>query len=198
MAHKSHERQRQTTPQEFLKRPGFGRKMHNGPDERERRDKERSDSIDGDTSGCIPITPGVDCDHSHDTTERSPSCHIGQIVRPANDPADSYGHRSGENEPSRSWEFGGQHGRDRECRRRMSGRERVPAAAADRSKLDVAGMHELGARAANDMFQNIGAQRGKAMRDETLPSGVFPELVLQSVPDCQQRNTDDDERLSFT
>ena len=35
-------------------------------------------------------------------------------------------------------------------------------------------MHKLGARAANGMLQNIGAQCGKTVGDETLPAGIFP------------------------
>ena len=56
-------------------------------------------------------------------------------------------------------------------------------------------MHELGSGTADGMFQNIGTQRGKAMRDETLPAGVFPMRMFQSIPDRQQREAQDHQRL---
>src|SRR6185503_18909429 len=83
MTHESHQSERQTAPQEFLKWPGFGRKMHNGPDECERRHKERRHPTDSDADRCIPFTPGVDGNHPHDTTKGGSSCHIRQIIRPA-------------------------------------------------------------------------------------------------------------------
>jgi hypothetical protein len=48
------------------------------------------------------------------------------------------------------------------------------------------------------MFQNIGAQRGETVSDETLPAGVFPLLMFQSIPDSQQYEAEDYKRLPFT
>jgi putative alpha-1,2-mannosidase len=48
------------------------------------------------------------------------------------------------------------------------------------------------------MFQNIGAQCGKTVRNETLPACIFPLRMFQSVPDCQQYEAQDYERLSLT
>lgn len=56
-------------------------------------------------------------------------------------------------------------------------------------------MHELGAGTADDMFQNIGAQRGETVSDETLPAGVFPLRMFQSIPDRQQHEAQDHQRL---
>jgi hypothetical protein len=50
-------------------------------------------------------------------------------------------------------------------------------------------MHELGAGAANDMFQYIDAQPGKTIGNETLPSGIFPLRMFQSISDRQQHET---------
>ena len=68
-------------------------------------------------------------------------------------------------------------------------------AAAGWGELEVAGMHELGPGAANGMFQNIGAQRGETVSDETLPAGVFPLRMFQSIPDSQQHEAQDHQRL---
>jgi hypothetical protein len=59
-------------------------------------------------------------------------------------------------------------------------------------------MHELGAGAANGMFQNVGAQRSKTVRDETLPASVFPLRMFQSIPDRQQHEAQDHQRLPLT
>jgi hypothetical protein len=47
------------------------------------------------------------------------------------------------------------------------------------------------------MFQNIGAQRGKTMCDETLPTCIFPLRMFQPIPDGQQNKAQDNERLSL-
>ena len=47
------------------------------------------------------------------------------------------------------------------------------------------------------MFQNIGAQCGKTVRNETLPACIFPLRMLQSIPDRQQREAHDHQRLSL-
>jgi len=56
-------------------------------------------------------------------------------------------------------------------------------------------MHELGTGTANDMFQNIGAQRVETVSDETLPAGVFPLRMFQSIHDRQQHEALDHRRL---
>jgi hypothetical protein len=56
-------------------------------------------------------------------------------------------------------------------------------------------MHEFGASTANDMFQNISAQPGETMGDETLPAGVFPLRMFQSIPDRQQHEAENCQRL---
>jgi len=68
-------------------------------------------------------------------------------------------------------------------------------AAASWGELEVAGMHELGTGTANDMFQNIGAQRVETVSDETLPAGVFPLRMFQSIHDRQQHEALDYRRL---
>src|SRR4029077_1812155 len=140
----------------------------------------------------------MDRNHSNDRAESRSSGHVGQIVRPAEDPTGSNGHCRSENGPSRSRELCGQHGCDRDRCRRMPGRERVPSAASGWGELEGAGMHKLGARAANGMFQNVGAQRSKTVRDETLPASVFPLRMFQSIPDRQQHEAQDHQSPPFT
>ncbi len=91
----------------------------------------------------------------------------------------------------------GQHSCDRKRGRRMPGRERVPSTPADRREIQISGMHELGTWAADDMFQNIGAQCGKTVCDKTLPAGIFPLRMFQSIPDRQQHEAQDHQRLPF-
>ena len=43
-------------------------------------------------------------------------------------------------------------------------------------------MHELGAGTADGMFQNIGAQPDETVRDETLPAGILPLRLFESIP----------------
>lgn len=77
----------------------------------------------------------------------------------------------------------------------MPGRERVPSTPTGRREFEVPSMHELGARTPNDMFQDIGAHGDKAMCDEALPAGVLPWRLFQSIPDCQQQETQYHQRL---
>src|SRR5580765_4075323 len=121
------------------------------------------------------------CNHSQETAERCASCHIGQIVRPTENPTGGNGRCHCENGPSRAREPHGQHGSDRKRCRRMPGRERIPSAPASWGKLEVACMHKLGTGTAYDMFQNIGSRCGKPVSDETLPAGGFPLRMFQSI-----------------
>src|SRR5512144_1648864 len=57
-------------------------------------------------------------------------------------------------------------------------------------------MHELGAGATNRMFQNIHAQCGKAMRNETLPACLFPLRHFYSIPGRQQHETQNHQKLT--
>ena len=56
-------------------------------------------------------------------------------------------------------------------------------------------MHELGASTANGMFQYVGGQPGETVRDEALPAGVFPLRMFQSIPDRQQQEAQDHQRV---
>ena len=47
------------------------------------------------------------------------------------------------------------------------------------------------------MFQNIGAQCGKTVRNETLPACIFPLRMFQSIPNRQQCEAQDHQRLSL-
>jgi hypothetical protein len=80
----------------------------------------------------------------------------------------------------------------------MPGRKRVPSGSAGWGQLEVTGVHELGPGTANGMFQNIGAQRGETVSDETLPAGVFPLRMFQSIPDRQQHEAQDHQRLPLS
>ena len=44
-------------------------------------------------------------------------------------------------------------------------------------------------------FKILALNRGETVRDETLPAGVFPLRMFQSIPDRQQHEAQDHQRL---
>ena len=58
-------------------------------------------------------------------------------------------------------------------------------------------MHEFWARPADRMLDEIADARGDSMCQQTLPPGGFPDFMLQSIPDRQQPEAQDHQRLSI-